>query len=165
MARDRKFTEGKTPDERLDSVERYLGHMQRRLVKKVGVSIPPVPISEFCFSPEDDGTLLRYMFPAYGKVETAVIYAENWPSDSKRIELTVDILTESDATQRFFEIKPIVNVFQVGMDVEPGARFQLRLGDSSLDISNIWIAFLYKIDPSKAELHQMLVDKLEESQE
>jgi hypothetical protein len=163
MARDRKITEGKSAQERLDNAERFLQHMKRRMNKKVGVSIPPVPVSEFCFQPESDGTLMRYMFPSNGRIESAAIYAENWPSDQKRVSLTADIATENDAFQKFFDLKPIVNVFQVEMDVEPGARFELKLSDPSVEISRIWLAFLYRVDPSKAHLHQILVEKLEEN--
>lgn len=158
----KKFTHGESPDERLDSVERTLGHFQRRLSKSVGVMVPPAPVSNYCEAPDAEGVVLRYMFPARGKILSGAVKIDNFPADIKRLSLVADIITPDLSTQKEFEVKDIVNLFTLEMSVEPGARFELRLKDPSISVSKIWVAFLYEIEPSKSKLQTELVSKLEE---
>jgi len=161
MAKDDRITSGKNYKERLDSTERYLQHIKRRLVSKVGAAVPPVPVSDFCEAPEEDGTIMRYMFPSQGRVRTAAVFIDNWESESKRIGIVADVANQTGSFQRSFELKNQVNIFEAGLEVVAGSRLQLRLSDPSEKVFQIWIAFVYSLTPHNSDIHKILVDELE----
>lgn len=162
MTRDNRITKGKTANERLDNVERYLQHIKKRLVSRVGAITPPVPVSKYCNIPEEDGTIMRYMFPAQGEVITAALFIENWNTDSKRIQFIVDIMDQDQSSSsRVIDLKDQTSVFDADYQILPGSKFKLRLADPQENVSGIWAAFLYSIHPSKATVHYVLIDELE----
>lgn len=161
MPKEVRFTKGETIEKRLNAAENSFHHMKNRLTSKVGVSIPPVPVSVYVDKPNDDGILLRYMFPSKGKVEQAAIVADAFPEEEKRVAVNAFISSSDHSMTKQFELKNMVNQFDISMEANPGDRFTLFLEKPEVEIAGIWIAFLYHIEPKKAELHSMLVNELE----
>jgi len=165
MGREVKYTKGENLEKRLDSTERTLQQFSRRLCKTVGIKIPPVPVSTYCYEPDDNGVFFRYMFPSSGRIETAAVKVDQWPEDQKTIEIIADVYNEDQSTQHFFELKNITNFFNMNSDVVAGLRFELRTKSLEQTISGIWVAFLYTIEERKSKLHEMLVEKVENQDE
>lgn len=154
------FVKGDTNEAKFASIERALQRISRKTVKKVGVEVPPIPISKFNKTPDADGVLMRYMFPVSGYVEKAVIWAEIFPEDNKRVPLTLDIASFRGREERNLEITPTLNTFNVQMEVAAGSRFELKLADPTIEVYNIWTSFLYQISIKHNQLQELLVDKI-----
>lgn len=156
------FIKGDSSEAKFASIERALQRISRRTTKKVGVDIPPIPVSCYMKEAEDDGTIMRYMFPSKGIVEKAIIWAEEFPEDLKRIPLVLDISDYMGKTAKNLEITPTLNSFDVQMEVVAGSRFELRLTDPETKLFRIWASFLYQIEPKQAKLQEMLIEKVDQ---
>lgn len=159
------FIQGDNTEAKFASIERALQRLSRKSVKKVGIEIPPSPVSEFKESPNDDGTIMRYMFGVQGRIIRSLIWVENFPENKKRVPIMLDIETSEHNASQSFEITPKLNNFVIEMDVEAGSRFTLRLADPLDAISGIWISFLYQIRPNSGQLQEMLVKHIEDGVE
>jgi len=153
------FVKGDSDEAKFESIERALQRISRKTVRKVGVEVPPIPISKYQETPEN-GVIQRYMFPASGYVEKAIIFVETFPEDQKRVPLYLDIMSFEGTERKNLTITPILNIFNVGMRVVTGARFVLKLQDPEIKIAGVWSAFLYQINIKHNRLQNLLVDKV-----
>jgi len=63
-------------------VERYMGHLNRRSVKVAEVIIPAVPLSGYILTPEEDGTVFRFLASSNGELKNVIIYLGKVDKDS-----------------------------------------------------------------------------------
>jgi len=154
------FIKGDSSEAKFASIERALQRLSRKSVKKVGIEVPPIPISKFQKTLDEDGVIQRYMFPASGQVEKAIIFVETFPDEIKRIPLHLDIATFEGTEQKNLTITPTLNTFNVNMPVTVGARFTLSLVDPSIALSGIWASFLYRINIKHNRLQELAAEEM-----
>ena len=115
------------------------------LEKKVKHVAVASPFSVFVKTPEEDGTLFRYMFPTRGYVTDFTINVEQSSGNPQAIMRLR--YTGENATLREF-LTPTLNqgiIHLNNFDVSAGELLQITLlPKSEQTITNLWFAFSFK---------------------
>ncbi len=154
-----KVIKGGTLEEQMKSVDVILKQMSGKLQKTVVGIITPFPISGYTDVPVNS-VVLRYMFPADGKVTIGFAFVENMP------ECGVDIyinLHRGDAVDSvsIFTKKQTITV-EPDIEVFAGDRLVVSMKVKGQgEVTGIWISFLWVPKIKDAEVKQFLIDDLE----
>jgi len=115
-------------------------------------SVSPVPISSYQEAPAVDGSLFKFVMPAEGIIESAVIVIEELPKDGVEIQALVE--------QKGGGLSILLNVVKAKEPVGVVVAALLRVGDritvrltKPAEIKGIWIGFLWT--PSAANVKLM----------
>lgn len=152
-----KLIQGTSVDQKMESIERILQHMQRRMHKKVTGIIPPVPLSVHVSVP-DDGTVLKYLFPAAGKISRVCLIVNNLPEGKKVADFKVTIMSRGHEAVEKVTVANKLYVEQVDLAIAPGDRLHVTTKD---DVSDIWFAALYEITPNEGTVITRMIEALE----
>lgn len=154
-----KVVKGNTVKEQIEHIDRILKSYSYKLHKTVIGIITPFPIS--CYSETIDGPVLRYMFPANGKITIGGLYVEKMPKDGIDIHVTIFDGTNQNS-QVIFSKKSSIAV-EVNAKVSSGSRLLININPVSKEetASGIWIAFLWIPEIKDSGVEQFLINTLE----
>lgn len=154
---------------KLNALAKSVQQLQRQPAVVATHTMPPVPISQVALAPEEDGTVMRFMFPATGMIKKAALFIEVMPVDEKgrsvsMVEVDALFFNSAGSTRQTFEVyrKPLV--VELDVPVNAGDRLQVRL-PAGQDASGIWCAFLYEIAMNQAKITQVLLEELRSLEE
>ena len=154
-----KIIKGETVEKQMEHVDTILSRMSRKLHKTVTGIITPFPISNYAQDPIDK-VVLRYMFPADGKISVGGAFIENIPKDGIDIYMNIhrgdSVISESLFTKKKYAL------IEFDADVFAGDRLTVSVspkGDGK--VSGIWISFLWTPNVKDAEIKRFLIEDLE----
>lgn len=157
-----KFVKGNNSEAKFSSIEQALQKFSRRLATNIGTTVPPVPVSIYQETPQSDGRLLNYMFPAKGEVEKVIFSIDEFPEENRRVPVLVKISSPNGETiSRDLEVVPTVKPAVINMEVSAGSKCEIFLKNPEIEIQGIWIAFTYHIHIKQAKLQSLLADEIE----
>lgn len=141
---------GSSLEEQMKYVDRFLGHVKRRLHKKQTYGVSPIPVSGYSSIIQSDGSFFQYMSPFVGKVKKVIV--EITGQVGKRVTATVTIFKVGGSQVRqTIAVKAGRVMADVAWDVSAGDKVKARIdnwGDieqiteqkDKTIISEIWIA-------------------------
>lgn len=97
------------------------------------------PVSRFVDKPDEEGTLVRYMFPAPGEVRSLTVHIEELPKDTSIVRLFLDSKYVGGSGTLALDCIKGISTFDQRFDVQAGDRLLLRT--STKDISSIHFSF------------------------
>ncbi len=133
--------------------------LKRRMgVAKVSSYITPFPVSNFIPSIPPDGVIMRYMFPGAGTISNSIMYAEGELKKGAEIRAEIKSITDVVVGAGMTIRK---NFGQLGLDqqVNAGDRLIISL-TSEVEITNIWVAFLWLPKVKETEVMSFLQAEL-----
>jgi len=149
---------GETVEEKMKHLNVLLKRMSKRLHKTVVGVITPFPISGYA-KDIADSAVLRYMFPASGKITVGGMYVENMPKDG------IDIYTNIHRGELVISREIWTNKKYVLIDPDAeilaGDRLVVSVVSKGGDVSGIWVSFLWVPEVKDSEIKQFLIDDLE----
>ena len=159
-----KMIKGETLEKQMRHVDRILRQYSHRLHKTVTGVITPFPISGYSEAPIDD-VVLRYMFPADGKITVGGLFVEDMPKHG--VDITTTILqTSTQISNTVFSKKQSI-IVTPNVKVSAGDRLIIRVIPVSNEetVSGIWITFLWTLAIKDSEIKQFLIKDLEKNEE
>ena len=159
-----KTIKGETLEKQMEHVDRILKSYSRRLHKTVVGIITPFPISNYSETPIDD-IVLRYMFPANGKITVGGMFVENMPKVGINIQ-TIIYRGDAEISKTYFSKRQSI-IMQPNVDVEIGDRMLIKVNTMKEEdiVSGIWIAFLWTPIIKDSVIKQFLIEALEKNEE
>jgi hypothetical protein len=149
---------------KLNALAKSIQQLQRQPASVATHTMPPIPISQCTEVPAEDGTVMKFMFPADGIIKRAAIFVEQMPVDDKgravsMVEVDARFYNASGATKQSFEVyrKPLVMELEVPVKAGDRLRVSLREG---VVAKGVWCAFLYDIAQKHHAITQVLVEEL-----
>jgi len=154
-----KMIKGDTLEKQIKHIDRILKLQSRRLHKTVTGVITPFPISGYCEYPKED-VVLRYMFPASGKITVGGMFVENMPKHGINIETIVYQKLTYISKTAFSKRQSIM--IEPNANVEAGDRLLIKVASMNEEevVSGIWIAFLWTPAVKDSEIRPFLIDAL-----
>jgi hypothetical protein len=146
---------GETLEEKFESINRALVRLAFGSRKLVPMPIPPYPVSSYVTTPDENGAVLRYLFPCSGKISKGCIVLDNISKEGVVIE--TNIVNSHGSTGKSTTVKQRVNLFNIEMVISAGDMLEVSVSD--LGVRNIWAAFLWSLS-APSEVKQFLVDEL-----
>lgn len=151
-------------DAKLAALCKSIQQLQRQPASVATHTMPPIPISQCSEKPAEDGTVMKFMFPADGVIKRAAIFVEQMPVDDKgrpisMIEVDARFYNSGGATKQSFEVyrKPLV--MDLDVPIKAGDRLRVSLREGVV-ASGVWCAFLYDIAQKHHAITQVLVEEL-----
>ena len=157
MARKMKLIKGRTLDERLQSVDKLLSWMSKRLNKKVLGVIPPIPFDTFVEEVPGDGVLFKKFFVLSGTISRGLLYVEEMPSNSQAV-LTVSIAGPDGGAHVDVPMKKTMQVAP-NMQVLPGQRLTVSVNPPD-GIRGVWVGLLLEPVIAQIQKEQFLLEQL-----
>ncbi len=158
-----KLIKGETLEDQIKSVDIILSRFSRRLRKTVTGIITPFPISNYVQTPVD-GTVLKYMFPAEGKILSGVVYIEDMPKSG--IDLYTVLWRGEAFDSRTLFTRKNLTVVHPNIEVIVGDRLTVSVvAKGGAQASGIWISLLWEPKVSDAVIKKFLIEELNKQQE
>ena len=159
-----KMIKGENLEKQMAHVDRILKSYSHRLHKTVTGVITPFPISGYSEVPVND-IVLRYMFPANGKVVVGGVFIEDMPKNGVNI-LTTICHGSSMESRTFFSKKQSI-VIEPNADVIVGDRLIVKVlvAKSEESVSGIWTAFTWVPEVKDSVIKQFLIKDIEKNEE
>lgn len=152
---------GTTNEEKFKSVERLVKHLARRSQKAVGVYTPPVMISAYIDKPEN-GVLYKQLFPLAGKFVNVCAVVEKLPEKKANIDIEIVITYPQNKMEKlYFAGRKRIEISNIQKQLPAGTRVEIRLADSSVECSGIWIAGSFEVAINKTKLSTVIIEELE----
>lgn len=158
-----KLIKGATLKQQMNHVDRILKGFSGRLHKTVVGLVTPFPISSY--SETSEKPIIRYMFPADGKITAGGMCIEGMPKAGVSINITVCSGLECES--KVVETKRQHVAISPNLEVKFGSRLIIKVdpvNDGDV-VSDIWIAFLWVPAVKDTEVKQFLIDDLLEKRE
>jgi hypothetical protein len=158
-----KMIKGENLKKQMEHVDRILKQYSHRLHKTVTSVITPFPISGYSETPIDD-IVLRYMFPASGKITTGGIFIDNMPKQG--IDIITTIHQGDLVNSRIFFSKRQSVIIDPNADVSAGDRLIIKIKSVKSEevVSGIWIAFTWAPEVKDSVVKQYLIEDLEKNE-
>lgn len=153
-----KLIKGNTLKKQMESVDRILKSYSYKLHKTTTGLITPFPISSY--SETSEKPVIRYMFPADGKITAGGMCIEEMPKAGVSINITVCSGLECES--KVVETKRQHIAISPNLEVKFGSRLIIKVSPVNEGdiVSNIWIAFLWVPVIKDIETRQFLIDDL-----
>lgn len=155
---------GKTPEEKLEHVQRILKHWERKTRKAIVGIMPPIPILSYVDHPAEDGTVMRAILPADGKIIRVVIFASISGKDPVGFHCTIENMNSKLSST--FEIRNKIFVQDISRDVSVGDILTVKIYNPK-DANGQWLAervfvsLLYEISMKDSTKAQYMMENLE----
>ena len=155
-----KIIKGETLEKQMNHVDRILKSYSIRLHKTVTGIITPFPISNYSET-SADGVVLRYMFPAYGKVTIGGMFVEDMPKHGVNVVATIYRGQAVDSKTFFSKRQSII--INPDIKVSAGDRMLIKVETVSSEesVSGIWIAFLWTPEVKDSVVKELEINDLE----
>jgi len=158
-----KIIKGETLEKQMKSVDVILSRFSRRLHKTAAGIITPFPISNYVQTPLD-GVILKYMFPAAGKILSGVVYIEDMPRS--RVDLCTVMWRGGTSDSRSLFIEKKLTVVHPGIEVLTGDRLTVSVvAKDEVQPSGVWISLLWEPKVSDVVVKKFLIEELDKQQE
>jgi len=144
------YTKGATPKDRLNTVERKLRMIVRRLNAPCIVYNPPIPISSFQI-PDSDGVFFRYMFPSKGAIGYCIVTSIK--------PMMINILHMTKDGNKSWEIEIPPAKINLNIVVSPGDRLVMTAYEAS--VHAVGVALPYIVDFNEMSMKEYLIGELE----
>ena len=157
-----KLIKGETLENQMRSVDKILDRFSRRLHKTATGIITPFPISNYVQTPAD-GVILKYMFPAGGKILSGVMYIEDMPKDG--VDLYTVLWRNKASDSRSLFTRRNLTIVHPNIDVLMGDRLTISIvAKGGAEPCGIWISLLWEPKVSDAVVKKFLIEELDEQQ-
>jgi len=154
-----KIIKGETVEEQIKHIDTLLKRFSRKLHKTVVGIVPPYPISNYVQSPID-GVVLKYMFPADGKIVLGVLHIEDMPKSGIDIYAVVHF-DETQKSETFFTKKESI-LIKPDIDIVAGSRLTLSVKTNGEElVSGVWVSLLWVPEIRESIVKQFLIDELD----
>lgn len=149
--------------DRLDKLELITKRLMRRARKRATAIITPYPISNAAFGDNVKGSILRYMFPCDGVVTKGLIRFGAKPK--KEVSVEVKIFNEQISFSKGFAIEKKLFSITPDFEVKTGDCLDIILNPNEENVSEVWVAFLWKPTVADVEAKSFLIADLEKALE
>lgn len=157
-----EIIKGETLEKQMRSVDVILSRFSRRLHKTATGIITPFPISNYVQTPSE-GTILKYMFPAAGKILSGVMHIEEMPKGGIDLYTVLWRGESSDSRSLFTKRNP--TIVHPNIKVLTGDRLTVSIiAKGGAQPSGIWISLLWEPKVSGAVVMKFLIDELDKHQ-
>ncbi len=152
-------------EQRIKDLERQVKRLQRKKSGKMIAVLTPYPISN-CVKGEDvSGAVLKYMFPAVGKITKGMIRLATQLKSGANIHIYIanDIGSESKSYPM-----PRRNLLvELDFDVYSGDRLIVYIESENPEekITEVWTSFLWTPNIKESTLKHFLISELEKEVE
>ena len=158
-----KIIKGETLEKQMKSVDVILSRFSRRLHKTTAGIVTPFPISNYVQTPLD-GVILKYMFPAAGKILSGVMYIEDMPKGG--IDLDIVMRRGKSSDSRSLLVEKNLTVIHPDIEVLTGDRLTISVvAKDGAQPDGIWISLLWEPKVSDAVVRKFLIEELDKQQE
>jgi len=150
---------GDTLEAQMKHVDVILGRMSRKTHKTTTAITTPFPISGYAQDPIDK-VVLRYMFPADGKITVGGMFVEDMPKDG--VDVFVNIHRGDSVISESLFTKSKVTLIKPNVDILAKDRLVVSVvpkGGGS--VSKIWVSFLWVLEVKDSVIKQFLIEDLE----
>ena len=155
-----KLIKGETLEEQMKHVDTILKRMSMKLHKTITGVITPFPISGYVSNPIDK-VVLRYMFPADGKITVGGTFIESIPKEGIDIYLNIHRVDGNIDSKSIFVKKQSVMI-KPDVDVFCGDRLVISIDSKGGEsVSGVWTSFLWVPNIRDSEVKKFLIDDLE----
>ena len=153
---------GLSVDEKIRLIGRAVKHLSSRAQPVATHSIPPVPISMAVQHPAEDGTVMKFIFPAEGRIKKAALFIEKFPVDERdrpisMVQLTAEFTSAEGSTTQNFDIYRKPKIMDLDIPVSPGDRLKVI---APAGVEGVWCGFLYEIAERYHKITQRMLDEL-----
>jgi hypothetical protein len=151
----KQFVLGKTPDEKLDAVERTLQQFSRRLHKTVIGVIPPAPVFGYLNQLGPDGVIFRGLVP----VNMILSYA-GISMDVPKQEVTINISADGEDEGLFktFKTKRQLSVVEPKLSIKGGSKVTIA---ADQPLTNVWYGLILDFELNSMAQKQFMIEELE----
>ena len=158
-----KIIKGETTEKQIEHIDTILKRLLRKTHKTAAGIISPYPISSYVQSPIG-GVVLRYMFPAVGKITLGALFIETMPKSG--VDICATIYLEDAHKSEVFFTKKVSVLIKPDIDVVAGSRLVLsvRTKDEE-DVYGIWTSLLWVPEVKDSITKQFLIDELDKIEE
>ncbi len=156
---------GDTTDEKFAHIEQLLKHWQRRARKTLIGVIPPSPIFSYTHYPMEDGTVLKCVIPADGRIVRGVLAVDKY-NTKEQVGFMCKVERASEISAQSFLTKKNLYVLDVALDVRVGDILTVKIDPVKNDEGDwiaevIWLSLLYEIGIKDTIKKQYLIEDLE----
>ena len=157
---ERKLISGETLEQNIDSIDLILQSWAPRIGTHIVGAIPPVPILHYQRLPEEDGTILKMVFPFSGKIVAAYISIGKYNVRPANIDVWSTGDTGYEGTRIVCD-QPLHKYFTDQWRVTAGSILEVTTTPPNA-IEDINIGILASIDMEHAQYKRQLIDALRE---
>jgi len=150
---------GSTTAEKFTSIEGILNAYRRHLNRYVIGALPPIPVFDFISRPDENGVILRRMFPGKGVISKGAMYIEEYTDPGKDIKINVRADGPLGGQDVKFTTHQQMVTINPNLVVDVGYRITISV-DPTDSIKNIWISFLYEVGFKEMVKEKFLLDEL-----
>lgn len=153
-----KLIKGNTLKKQMESVDKILKSYSYKLHRTSTGLITPFPISNY--SETSEKPIIKYMFPADGKITAGGMCIEGMPKAGVSVNITVCSGLECES--KVVETRRHNTAISPNLKVRFGSRLIVKIdpiNDGDV-VSDIWIAFLWIPAVKDIEARQFLIDDL-----
>jgi len=158
-----KIIKGETLEEQMKRVDVILSRFSRHLRKTASGIVTPFPISGYTKTLSSE-PILRYMFPAPGKVLSGVMHIEEMPKNG--VDLYAVLHRDEVSNTRSLYTRKKLTIVHPKIEVITGDRLSLSIvtkgGDQAV---GIWISLLWEPKVPDAVVKKFLIEELDRQQE
>ena len=144
----------------LELLEKKVDRLMRRSNKVAKALVTPFPISNCVLGDNISGTVLRYMFPASGKILKGGVFLDAKPGESVTVE--VSISNSTGGLSKTYAMQRQNLVIEPDMAVQSWDRLSVSIfpfGETVINV--VWIAFLWVPDVKEVDVKKCLIEELE----
>jgi len=153
---------GNTVEEKLKSVETILSRMSRKMSSKVIGILPVSPVFEYAYAPDSEGSVMRRLFPASGKITKVGIAFDNKGKKPVRLTFSVENNIALRSFSSSFMIKKMADVLSVNFEIKAGDKITVEVvPEEDEKVEGIWIGFIYEISLSELNQKKFALEELE----
>lgn len=148
-------------DKRIENIERVVSRLARRSHKIASALIAPYPISNCVTGENVKGDILRYLFPAKGRITKGLIFLDSRPKTGFNVEISLNndaggLSTSYIVSRRSMALEPNMEVFssdRLIVSIEPITEEDIA--------TEVWISLLWTPTIKDASVRSFLIDELE----
>jgi len=156
--------EGTSLEEVRGNVERILQRMSRRLQKTIVGVVPPSVVFSSEGKASEDGTVLRFVVPANGRIEKVCVMLNDFANKDVVAKLNFEIKTTNKTETISIETKKNVVVKNTEVIVITGDLATISLVNPE-SVGSVFATVLYYIDLNKSKTFEVAIDQIEEALE
>jgi len=166
MARELRI-KGNTPEEKFASIEVILRRMFRRLSSKVIGIVPVSPIFDFAYEPDNEGVVMRRLFPSSGRITQGAIAFDSKGSKPVKLSISIDNDLKMRSLTSSYPIKKIATTLDLDFEILAGDKITIKVEPDEVDkekgekIKGVWIGFAFEANLKSLTKKDFLLEELE----
>jgi len=153
---------GNSVDERFKNIELILQRMSKKMNGKIIGVLPVSPVFEFAYVPDNEGVVMRRLFPASGRITKIGIAFDEKGKKPVKVVFNVENSLELRSFSNSYMIKRFAQVITADFEIKAGDKITVSITpEEGEEVKGIWIGFTYEIALSEMNQKEFILSELE----